>query len=134
MADLPDIPDDLLALEERRMSARRDLDLHVATVEVGYRTAYPDPEQIVERRTWTPQETERWHELRAAYAAAAAAVLDHPLLVQAAADGRRWPVEEKLRSLVPRLQVVIRRNEPGSAERVVVLVDGAEELAAAQAA
>ncbi|MFE9427702.1 hypothetical protein ACFYNO_32585 [Kitasatospora sp. NPDC006697] len=128
-----DLPDDLIALEEQRMQARLDLDSYVAEVEVERRAAYPDPEQIVERRTWTPQEDGRWFELRAAYAEAAAAVLDHPVIAQAAADGKRWQVEERLRSLVPRSQVVIRKDAAG-VERVVVLHNGEEPAAEVQAA
>ncbi|MGC0314786.1 hypothetical protein [Kitasatospora acidiphila] len=65
-----------------------------------------------------------------AYTAAAAAVRDHPLLVQAAADGKMWKTEEQLRAVVPQVMVVVR-PAAGGGERVVVLLGGVEQPAPA---
>ncbi|WP_035838594.1 hypothetical protein [Kitasatospora azatica] len=121
MGEKSDFPEDLVALEEARVLARRDLDWYVRTVEVERRAAYPDPEKVVERCMWPDDLLNRWYGLREAYARAAAAVKAHPLLVQARAEGRLWPVEAQLRGQVPRVEV---HRAPGGAERVVVLVDG----------
>lgn len=74
----PEFPQDLLDLERARVQARLDLDLYVATVEVERRAAYPGEDQIVERRTWPAEQTDRWNELRNAYQQAATAVREHP--------------------------------------------------------
>lgn len=122
----PQFPQDLLDLERARVQARLDLDLYVATVEVERRALLPEEDQLVERRTWPQEQTDRWHELRDAYQQAATAVREHRLLTQAAADNRLWHVEGPLRTAVPQAQVVVRRDEKGH-EVVRVLLDGVEQ-------
>jgi hypothetical protein len=129
-----EFPGDLLELERERVQARRDLDFYVRSVEVERRVAFPGAEQVVERCMWPDELMDRWYELRAEYADAAAAVKAHPLLVQAAAGGTLWKTEEELRRQVPRVDVEVRRNLLGGGERVAVLVDGIEHETVAQQA
>ncbi|WP_035838581.1 hypothetical protein [Kitasatospora azatica] len=124
-----DFPQDLLDLEAARVAARREIDVYVRTVEVARRAAFPGPEQAVERGMWPDEQVQRWHELRAAYAVAAAAVKAHPVLVAAEAERRLWPVEEKLRGLVPQVEVFVRPDTAAGGEEVVVVLGGIEQHA-----
>ena len=46
-----------------------------------------------------------------------------PLLTQAAAENRLWALESQLRTQIPQVQVVLRRDQEGN-ERAVALLGG----------
>ena len=95
--DVPEIPADLITLEQRRTAALEELLTYSDGTSAQRRAEFPDPEQIVERQTWTPEQSARLGELRAAYTAAAEAVRRHPVMVQALEERRHHATELALR-------------------------------------
>ncbi|OKI25153.1 hypothetical protein [Streptomyces sp. CB03911] len=61
------------------------------------REQFPDPEQIIERQTWPPEQSAALEELRAAYQAAAAAVRHHPVMARALEERCYYATEQALR-------------------------------------
>ncbi|MFI9271373.1 hypothetical protein ACIGXM_11755 [Kitasatospora sp. NPDC052896] len=125
-SEATDLPEDLLDLERARVAARRALDVFVCTVAVERRMLFPAHDQVAERVKWPEEQNTRWHELRDAYQQATAAVRAHPLLVEAAANDGLWVMEMQLRTTVPQVEVVVRRDEAGH-EVVRVLLGGVEQ-------
>ncbi|MCX5209835.1 hypothetical protein OG689_11115 [Kitasatospora sp. NBC_00240] len=97
MPDALPVPDDLIALQCVLDAARAELDVYVSETEAARRLEYPDPEQIVERQTWPAEISERHLALRAAAAAAATAVRQHPTMQQALAEGCHPVTEQALK-------------------------------------
>jgi hypothetical protein len=97
MPDALPLPDDLIALQRTLDAARAELDAYVEEVATARRLEYPDPEQVVERQTWPPDISERHLALRAAVAAAATAVRQHPTMLQALRDGCHPVTEQALK-------------------------------------
>lgn len=90
MPDALPLPDDLIELQRRRLAAWATLGDYTHEVETRRRAAYPLPEQVVERCTWTAEETARYDELRAVHDELMWQVRRHPTIVQALAE-RCWP-------------------------------------------
>ncbi|MDH6130353.1 hypothetical protein [Kitasatospora sp. GP82] len=80
------IPADLIDLQRALDSARGELYAYADTVTAERRAAFPDPEQIIERQTWTDEQNGRLAELREGERTAAQAVRTHPTMAQAAAE------------------------------------------------
>ncbi|MFE2912804.1 hypothetical protein [Kitasatospora indigofera] len=97
MPDALPVPPDLVDLQRRLDAARAELDAYVEEVTAARRLEYPDPEQIVERQTWPAEISERHLALRAAVAAAATAVRQHPTMQQALAEGCHPVTEQALK-------------------------------------
>jgi len=92
-----DLPDDLIDLQRRRLAAEAELGEYVATVERRRRELFPDPEQLLERRTWSDDETAELAQLRATRDQLALEVRHHPVLTHALEE-RCWaPTWEALR-------------------------------------
>jgi hypothetical protein len=85
------LPADLIQLQRARIAADTTLGEYIATVETRRREQYPDPEQLVARRTWSDEEVAELTRLRAARDAAAETVRHHPTIQQAYAE-QCWPV------------------------------------------
>jgi hypothetical protein len=80
------IPADLVDLQRTVTAARDELYEYIAQVEAERRAQFPEPTQIVERRTWPEGQIARADELREAERTAARAIRTHPTMVQALAE------------------------------------------------
>jgi hypothetical protein len=84
------LPPDLVQLQAERLAAEAALAEFTNRVERDRRERFPSPEQIVERRTWSTEENAEHGRLQVERDRLAAAVRQHPTIVQAHAD-RCWP-------------------------------------------
>jgi hypothetical protein len=84
-----DIPTDLIDLQRAVITTRQELNTYVTGVETERRALFPDPQQIVERRTWPAEQSAVLAELRATVDTAMRAVRHHPVMTQALAE-RCW--------------------------------------------
>lgn len=97
---VPDIelPADLVDLQKRILAAFAAESAHNRAVEARQRDLYPDPEQIVERRTtWPAEDRAESERLRAEGLRLALEKADHPFMLQARTDGTLVDVEKALR-------------------------------------
>ncbi|MCC9307664.1 hypothetical protein LN042_11215 [Kitasatospora sp. RB6PN24] len=90
MPDALPIPDDLVQLQRDRIAAENALAEYVTAVETRRRAAYPEPEQVVHRVTWTDEESARYKQLRAARDDLMWQVRRHPTIARAFEE-RCWP-------------------------------------------
>ncbi|OKI16649.1 hypothetical protein [Streptomyces sp. CB03911] len=97
MPDALPLPDDLITLQRALDAARAELDTYVEEVSAARRIEFPGEEQIVERQTWPANISDRHLALRAAVAAAATAVRQHPTMQQALAEGCHPVTEQALK-------------------------------------
>jgi len=95
----PDLPDDLIQIQRDLFAARRAVDGYARAVADERRAQFPDPEQVVERQTDSPEQRAELERLRAAYMAAFEAKWEHPLLAQAREDRTYKTLDEKLRKV-----------------------------------
>lgn len=95
---MSDLPDDLIQIQRDLFAARRAADQYAEAVAVERRALFPDPEQIVERQTGTPEQRAELERLRAAYAAACEAKWVHPAMAHAREAGTYKKLDEELRA------------------------------------
>ncbi len=95
--DAPEIPTDLITLEQQRTTALEELLTYSDGISAQRRAEFPDPDQDTERWTWTPEQSASLQELRAASTRAAEAVRHHPVMVQALEDRRHYATELAVR-------------------------------------
>ncbi|WP_344443219.1 hypothetical protein [Kitasatospora nipponensis] len=82
-APAPALPAELIALQRAVLTADRAVGDHAVAVRNRRLTAFPGPEQAVQRCTWEPGEQLEFDRRWEAYVRAGAAVRDHPVLVRA---------------------------------------------------
>lgn len=94
---MSDLPDDLIQIQRDLYAARVAVDEYAAAVAEERRAQFPDPEQVVERQTDSPEQRAELGRLRAAYMAAFERKWEHPLLVQAREDRTYKKLDEQMR-------------------------------------
>ncbi|MEV0538152.1 hypothetical protein [Kitasatospora sp. NPDC050463] len=84
-------------MERTRTAGWQELLAYSDRVSAERREQFPDPEQIIERQTWPPEQSTALEELRAAYRAAPAAVRRHPVMARALEERCYYATELALR-------------------------------------
>ncbi|MDH6141975.1 hypothetical protein P3T35_003996 [Kitasatospora sp. GP30] len=92
------IPNDLVQLQRRRITAETAVAQHIAAVDRFRREQYPAPEQTQERARWSEEERTKLEELRAERDQLGRDVRQHPVMVQARIEGRFWTAWDALQA------------------------------------